>query len=178
MTDEFRLPDPIRAASKLPDRSAIIVRHRDDVSRAEIARQLRPIATQRGLMLLISEDPALAHAIEANGLHLPERIATTAHHWKALRPNWLITAAAHSIEALARAARAGADAALLAPIFPTRSHPERGALGVSRARIMAGMQTLPLYALGGVSSQTARRLTGSLFVGFAVIDALSAAHSE
>jgi thiamine-phosphate pyrophosphorylase len=127
---------------------------------------------------LISEDAGLADAIRANGLHLPERFAASAHHWKALRPGWLITTAAHSIEAVFRAARAGADAALLAPIFPTRSHPERAALGVSHARSIAKLRILPLYALGGVNGQTARHLTGSAFVGFAAIDALSPGHKE
>jgi thiamine-phosphate pyrophosphorylase len=95
-----------------------------------------------------------------------------------VHPSWLVTAAAHSEYALACAARAGADAALLAPAFPTLSHRERASLGVARLRLMAARATLPVYALGGVNAQTAQRLAGARFAGIAAIDGLLLDHSS
>jgi len=173
MTDETQAQDPIAAARNLRRGCAIIVRHRDSASRALLAMRLQAIAQSRDLLLLISQDAELAIRLGADGLHLPESRAREAAHWKTLRPQWLVTAAAHSAAAVARAARAGADAALLAPIFPTRSHPDRAALGAVRARLIARSAPLPLYALGGVSAATALRLSNSPFAGFAAIEALS-----
>jgi thiamine-phosphate pyrophosphorylase len=172
MTDEKRLRDPVAAAQLLPRTAAIILRHTAPVTRRSLAEALRRIAHERGLLLLIAGDPLLAARIGADGLHLPETRASEARHWKSAHPSWLITAAAHSEHALIRAACAGADAALLAPAFPTLSHKERASLGVARLRLMAARAILPVYALGGVNAQTAQRLAGARLAGIAAIDGL------
>jgi len=84
----------------------------------------------------------------------------------------MITAAAHSERALATARIACADAALLAPVFATPSHPEREPLGLLRARLIAARAGLPVYALGGVNAETASRLAHADFAGIAAIEAL------
>ena len=172
MTDEKRLRDPVAAARLLPKGAAIILRHTMPETRAALAEALSRIARERGLLLLIAGDAPLAARIGADGLHLPEARASEAKHWKCVHPSWLITAAAHSEHALIRAARAGADAALLAPAFPTLSHKERASLGVSRLRLMAARAVLPIYALGGVTAQTVQRLAGARLAGIAAIDGL------
>jgi thiamine-phosphate pyrophosphorylase len=172
MTDRERLPDPLEAARALPRGSAIIVRHTDPRARADLAQRLRRMARSRGLLLLIAGDPHLARAVGADGLHLPEARAWEAAHWRAMRPIWLITAAAHSLRSLSIATRAGADAALLAPVFATASHPDREPLGPVRANLIALHAPLPVYALGGINALTIRTLRGSTFAGIAAIEAL------
>jgi thiamine-phosphate pyrophosphorylase len=172
MTDEIRLPDPLNAARALPKGGAIIVRHRQAKARSLLAERLKPIAKQRSLILLIGEDADLAVSSGADGLHLPETRLNEAAHWKAIRPFWLITAAAHSGHALMLAARSCADAVLLAPAFPTRSHADRSSLGILRFRFMAQDAAVPVYALGGVDAQTILRLAGSSAVGIAAISGL------
>ena len=173
VTDDVRLPDPTAAAAGLPRGCAVILRHRDPAARSKLARLLRNITRERGVMLLISEDTDLARTVGADGLHWPERLAGRAAHWKTLRPNWFVTAAAHSGAAVAAAARARADAVLLAPVFQTLSHPEGATLGVLRASNIARQSPVPVYALGGVNGRTAMRLVGSSLAGIAAIEALA-----
>ena len=90
LTDDDRLPDPLATASRLPAGSLVIVRARRAERRAQLAMQLRKIAWGRGLILLIADDPALARAVGANGIHLPEARAREAAHWRARNPQWLI----------------------------------------------------------------------------------------
>jgi thiamine-phosphate pyrophosphorylase len=172
MTDEKRVPDPLAAAGSLPRGSAIILRHTNPKTRAALGRRLCQIARDRGLTLLVAGDAKLAADIGAHGLHLPEARAREAAHWRALRPSWLITAAAHSLRGLMTARSAGADAALLAPVFATSSHPDRAALGVLRTRLMAARAGIPVYALGGVNAQTIARLKDASIAGIAAIDGL------
>ena len=169
MTDDFRLPDPVAAARALPPGSLVIVRARDGKRRAELAKQLRAIAWARGLILLIADDPALARAVGANGLHLPERRLHEAAHWRAKNPGWLITAAAHSLGAVLRAGHA--DAVLLSPVFATASHKNAPALSAVRARSIARSMNTPVFALGGVTARNAAQLSG--FAGIAAIGALN-----
>ena len=63
------------------------------------------------------------------------------------------------------------DAVFLSPVFPTRSHPGRGALSAVCANAIARALTLPVYALGGVDARNAALLSG--FVGIAAIGALA-----
>jgi thiamine-phosphate pyrophosphorylase len=172
MTDENRLADPVTAAGALPRGSAIILRHTDAETRARLAFALARTASRQGLILLIAADPALAMRVGAGGLHLPESRFNEAAHWKALRPRWLVTVAAHSSRALSRAASFRADAGLLAPAFPTQSHKERASIGVARFRLMAAGASLPVYALGGVNAQNVAMLRGARLTGVAAIEGL------
>src|SRR5437660_1274823 len=97
--------------------------------------------------------------VDAAGFNAAFRAASNralAAHWRAKRPRWLITCAVHSLSASARALSAGADAVFLAPVFATPSHPGRSYLGPLRARIIAKLVTVPVYALGGVDARSAR----------------------
>lgn len=166
MTDMARLPDPVAAVAGLPPGAAVIVRHGDAGARRALVHDLRPLCRRSGLRLLVAADPALAATVD--GLHLPEAMARRRQRRPA--PGWLVTAAAHSPAALVRAAAAGADAALLSPVFATRSHPDAVALGPLRfARLVRGAP-LPVYALGGVTLETVPRLSASGAAGVAGID--------
>jgi thiamine-phosphate pyrophosphorylase len=169
MTDDLRLPDPMAAAMALPPGSLLILRARDSKRRAELARHLSPVVRARELIFLIADDPTLARAIGANGLHLPEALARQAAHWRAKNPGWLITASAHSLGAALRAHHA--DAILLSPVFATQSHAKAQPLTAARARLIARGLTTPVFALGGIHAGNAALLSG--FSGLAAIGGLN-----
>lgn len=173
MTDDQRLPDPGAAARALPRGSLVILRARDGARRAALAKELSAIAYERDLFLLIAGDAALAARVAADGIHLPEARAREAAHWRACHPYWLITAAAHSARAIWRARNARADAALLSPVFATRSHEDARPLGAVRFRLLAQSAGLPVYALGGIDARTALALGGENLAGIAAIGALA-----
>ena len=164
MTDDDRLPDPIAAARALPRGSLVIIRARDAKRRRALAAALS--AETDGLILLAADDPVLADAL--HGIHLPEARAREAALWRAVRPGWVITVAAHSARALHAPY---ADAVLLSPVFATRSHPGAPALTPARARLIARASLLPVLALGGVNARNAALLSG--FSGIAAIDGLN-----
>jgi thiamine-phosphate pyrophosphorylase len=175
MTDALRLADPISAACALPRGSAVILRHYEMAERAALGRALAVICRRRGLLLLVAGDRRLAAAIGAGGLHLPEGAVREWPRGMIRRcgdRDWLVTAAAHSPAAIRLAARAGADAVLLAPVFATQSHPDAEPIGALRFARWCRKSPLPVYALGGVGGETARRLRGSGAAGIAGIGAL------
>ena len=182
MTDEVRLGDPDAAIFALPPGSAVIFRHYRADDRRAIATRLAGICRRRGLKLLIAGDARLAIEVGAQGLHLPEYLARrlACHRWgrRGSRPGWLITVAAHSLPALQRARRLGADAVLLAPVFATASHPGVRPLGPLRFSAWAGRSPVPVYALGGVTAANAGRLAASGAAGIAGISGLSGAGEE
>jgi len=173
MTDDARLADPAAAIASLPRGSAVILRHYDDPGRAALGHRLLALSRDAGVRLLIAGDARLACRLGADGLHLPEWMARRGLWRGWLRPGWLVTAAAHSPAALWHARRAGADAALLAPVFATASHPEAKPLGVLRFTAWCRRAPLPVYALGGITAETVGRLAASRAAGIAAIGGLT-----
>ena len=82
----------------------------------------------------------------------------------------LTLATAHDLADIGLANRLRADAVLLSPAFPTRSHPDAPTLGPSRFRLLAAHARMPVIALGGMTAGTARRLK---WPRWAAIDGLS-----
>lgn len=175
MSDETRLPDPESVLAGLPKDAAVIFRHYGVPDRRARAAALVIAAHARGIRVLVAGDWRLARAVGADGLHLPEAMVRRGPWpWRRERPRgWLLTAAAHSAAALRRAARAGADAALLGPAFPTASHPGRPALGALRFAALARRSPLPVVAVGGLTAARARRLLGSGAAGAAGIGGIA-----
>lgn len=173
LTDPERTPDPMAAARRLPRGAAVIYRHFGASDRRRVARGLVRLCRSRDLRLLISADPDLAFAVGADGVHWPQ---------ERLPPSrtdpGLATASAHDVAGLREAARFGADACLLSPVFPTRSSSANPCLGLFRASQLARAAALPVIALGGVNAINARRLSGRGFAGIAAIDGLLGLEAE
>jgi len=168
-TDPARTPDPVAAARALPPGSGVVYRHFGEEGADAIASSLTAACRDQGHVLLIAADPELAARVNADGVHWPERRLAQAR--RSGRRGWM-TASAHSPRAVARAARSGADAVFLSPVFRSASPSAGAPLGPLRARIAALAAPLPVYALGGIKKETARRLLCSQLSGLAAIEAL------
>jgi thiamine-phosphate pyrophosphorylase len=171
MTDDERLADPVGAARALPRGSMVILRARDGARRGALAAELRVVAKDRSLKFLIAGDPDLAARIGADGIHLPQSGAGQATHWRARHSKWIITASAHSLRAILAVHHA--DAVIVAPVFPTASHPGGATLGALRLCILARQSPVPVYALGGIDARTVRSLQGAKLAGIAAVGALA-----
>ncbi len=158
--------------ARLPRGSAVVFRAFGAVDALERGKRLATVARRHGVILIVGRDGALAARLGALGVHLPERLAGRAGSVRALRRRFLITAAAHGLPAALCARRAGVDALVVSPVFPSRSPSAGRAIGVRAFAGLARAAALPTYALGGVDARTARRLAGCGSVGFAAIGGL------
>ena len=163
VTDAARLPDPLPVARRLPRGTGILFRHYEWPwhERLKLARQLAALCRARGLWLVVAGDARLALSCKADGLHLPQGLLGRAAGIARRHPRWLLLAAAHDEGAVAGAARAGVDAVLISPVFPTASHPGAAGLGVLRFAMLsqtARRRGLGVYALGGIDGKSAQRL--------------------
>ena len=172
-TDPARVADPEAVARRLPHGAGIVFRAFGAADAVDQGRRLRKIADARGLLLLAGAELALAEAIKADGLHMPERRAGEIPGLKIAQPGWLITTAAHSAAALIMAEQVLADAVVVSPVFPSNSPSAGAPLGVEGLKALVATSSLPVYALGGVRAETAARLAGSGIVGIAAVEALA-----
>jgi thiamine-phosphate pyrophosphorylase len=150
---------------QLPRGSGLIFRHHHLPARERCARfaQLRRIARRHGHTVVLAGPPRTARAWRADGAYgSPASLACG--------PALLRLATAHSTREIAAAHRARADAVLLSPVFPTRSHPGAVALRPVRFRLLAAYAQAPVIALGGM---TAHRAWCLRWPRWAAIDGLS-----
>lgn len=172
-TDPERTPRPWETAARLPQGAGVVFRHFGASDARDAALRLRAVTAARGVLLLVGQDAALAEAVGADGVHLPERNADQAPALVGSRPDWLITGAAHvggDLDA------PGFHARILSPVFPAGGASGAApALGVDVFRRLVAAAPLPVYALGGVDARSVQALIGSGACGIAGIGSIAAA---
>lgn len=172
-TDPERTPRPWETAARLPAGSAVVYRAFGAADAVQTGQRLREAASGAGMRLLVGRDAHLAHAIEADGLHLPEREAERAANIRAEHPDWLLTAAWHGA---ASPQTEGLDALILSPVFPAGgASATKPALGVEGFQDRVRTIAAPVYALGGINPRNAGELLGSGACGLAGVDAVQSA---
>lgn len=173
-TDPERTPEPAAAAARLPRGAGVVMRTYGAAGGGQDAAAVARIARRRGLVLVVAGDPALARRLGAHGIHFPEARLPGRGTVAALRRRFLVTAAAHSASAARRARLAGADAVILSKAFPSASPSPGAPLGPVRFAARVRQAGLPVYALGGITARTARRLGASGAAGLAAVEAIAA----
>jgi len=153
------------ALRRLPRGSGFIFRHYHLPPEARVARwfELLRIARARGHVAVLADSALTALEWGADGVYGAPRALTPTR-------DLLTLATAHDLAEIGLANRARADALLLSPAFPTRSHPDAGPLGPVRFRLLAAHAAMPVIALGGMTPPTAHRLG---WPRWAAIDGLS-----
>lgn len=151
------------------------------VSLRVFASRLRVLTRVVGASLVVNGNARLARDVGADGVHLGGGAGTVVEAREVCgRPVW-VSVAAHSNGAVQRGLEDGADAVLVSPVFPSRppSRSEapksgRGLEAIRAARILAG-DRCAVYALGGVTAESASACVAAGADGVAVIRALLAA---
>jgi thiamine-phosphate pyrophosphorylase len=167
LTDPERTPRPWEIAARMPPDSGVIHRGFGRPEALEEAKRLRAVTRERSMTLLIGLDADLADAVEADGVHLPERSLSAAYALSGKRPDWILTGAVHSVEA-ALSAR-DLDAVLLSSIFPAGgASSSRPVLGLDALR-GASMAATPVLALGGVTAANVGALIDTGCAGVASV---------
>jgi len=127
----------------------------DPALRAVQAAGLQALCIAAGVPLLVNDDPALAAAIGAAGVHLGEGDAAIAAARALLGRDAIIGASCYDDDTRAQAAAtAGASYLAFGAMFPstTKPHARRAAPALLRAATRHG---LPLVAIGGITPDNA-----------------------
>ena len=153
------------ALARLPRRSGFIYRHYHLPPEERLAHflELGRKARARDHLVVLAGDVNLAAASGADGIYgAPLSLSP--------RPGLLRLATVHSMREMRQANAVGADAALVSPVFATRSHADARPLGPLQFRAIAVHAAMPVIALGGMDAVKASRLGWNRW---AAIDGLS-----
>lgn len=109
------------------------------------AQHLHPLA-------IINDRPAVAAAVDADGVHLGQDDFTVKDARAVLGPRKLIGVSTHSIDQARQAVLDGASYIGVGPTFPSRTKSFEGFPGVPLLREVASEIRLPAFAIGGIES--------------------------
>jgi thiamine-phosphate pyrophosphorylase len=170
--DTARLTARVRAALA---GGAAAIQYRNKSAGAELRRaQAAALAAARtpGALFIVNDDPALAAAVDADGVHVGADDGDVHAGRAAVGPARLVGVSCYDDFARAEAAvRAGADYVAFGSFFPSATKPlaRRADLGLL-AR--AGPLGVPLVAIGGIDAGNARVLARAGADAVAVIRAV------
>ena len=175
MTDPERVPDLPTALGALPRRCAIIYRHFGADHRAITARLLREVTQENEQQLLIGGgDVELALSVGADGVHFKRDAALIGpRDLRGTHPDMLITMAGlKGPNQTYQRPFTCLDGLFISSIFPSASPSAGEPIGAERLKMICADLSVPIFALGGITQQTAPYLFGTGVSGLAAIGGL------
>lgn len=179
--DQCGAREPVAYARVLIEAGASIIQLRDKDYRAgralALARQLAPLCAEAGALFVVNDRIDVALLSEAPAVHLgPDDIPLEVVAPR-LGPDVILGRSTNDLDEALAAAEAGADYVAFGPMFPTES--KTG----SRMRAQRSLEQLaelcahvrcPVYAIGGITPESAPDIAKAGAAGVAVIGALAA----
>jgi thiamine-phosphate pyrophosphorylase len=121
-------------------------------------------------LFIVNDDPEVARACDADGVHVGQEDRGVADARAALGPDAIIGLSTHSEEQIAAAE--GPDYISVGPIWETPTKEGRPAVGLELVRHAAEQATAPFYAIGGIDPSNAGQVVEAGAHRLAVVRAI------
>ena len=150
-------PEPLLAAALRGGVDIVQLREKS-LSRREIelaAQTFRRLCDNHSALFIVNDDPDLARACDADGVHVGQDDLAAAEARALLGPDAIIGLSTHSEEQIAAAAKAPVDYVSVGPIWETPTKQGRPAVGLELISHAAASAAHPFFAIGGIDSSNA-----------------------
>lgn len=149
-------------------------KHASDEEFLDVARRCKKITDAYDVGLIINDNPHVAAAIGAAGVHVGQDDTPVPQVRAIVGPDAIIGVSAHNVAEALAAREQGADYLGIGGITPTTTKPEAAALSFEELdAIMAAFEG-PCVAIGGVNAKTIPACKEHPFAGYAVVSAIIA----
>jgi thiamine-phosphate pyrophosphorylase len=115
-----------------------------------IAREVRGVTQELGVLFIMNDRPDLARLAEADGVHLGQDDLDVFAARSILGPDSLVGISTHNCAQLQKAILDGADYVGVGPTFPSKTKSFDTLAGVDYVRHVAATTSLPAFAIGGI----------------------------
>ena len=136
-----------------------------ELGRAEIERAaatFRRVADTFSALFILNDDPELARACDADGVHVGQDDVSAEQARELLGPNAVVGLSTHSEEQIAASAERPVDYISVGPIWETPTKEGRPAAGLSYVEYAARVAgDRPWFAIGGIDLDNDREVTAA-----------------
>ena len=132
-----------------------------ELGRAEIERAagtFRRIADTFSALFILNDDPELARACDADGVHVGQDDVSAEQARELLGEDAIVGLSTHSEEQIAASAERPVDYISVGPIWETPTKEGRPAVGLDLIRHAAAQAPHPFFAIGGIDTGNAEEV--------------------
>jgi thiamine-phosphate pyrophosphorylase len=125
------------------------------------ALTFRRLCDTYSALFIVNDDPSLARACDADGVHVGQDDATVAEAREALGPDAIVGLSTHSEEQIAAAAQQPVDYISVGPVWETPTKEGRPGVGLDLVSHAAENATHPFFAIGGIDPSNAEEVVSA-----------------
>ncbi len=134
------------------------------LGRAAIERAadtFRRVCDTYSALFIVNDDPDLARACDADGVHVGQDDGSVAAARELLGPDAIVGLSTHSREQIEASAGAPVDHISVGPIWETPTKAGRPAVGLELISYAAAHAPHPFFAIGGIDTENAGEVLGA-----------------
>ncbi len=150
-------------------------KHVTDDEYAAIAHEVKAICDKHGVPLIINDNPDVAIAVRAAGVHVGQEDLEASRVRDIVGPDAIVGVSAATVAEALAAQAAGADYLGVGAIVATATKPEAGVVTHDELAAIVDAVDIPVVAIGGVNAQTIPTLADLGLAGYSVVSAIIAA---
>ena len=139
------------------------------------ARVIQDLCRSFHVPFLINDNVELAKRLDADGVHVGQSDEAADAVRAYLGPNKIIGVTAKTVQQALDAEKAGADYLGSGAVFGTSTKPDAIPLPLDRFQEICESVSIPVVAIGGITSENILQLEGRKMSGFAVVSDIFAA---
>ena len=138
------------------------------------ARQIKALCRKYHVPFVINDSVEIALATDADGVHVGQEDMEAKHVREKLGADKIMGVTAKTVEQAIRAHECGADYLGVGAVFPSPT--KKNAIGITHEQLreICAAITIPVVAIGGITSQNIMQLNNTGIEGVAVISGIFA----
>ncbi len=138
------------------------------------AEEIRKICKKYQVPFVVNDNVDIALAADADGVHVGQSDMETKDVRSKLGPDKIIGVSVQTVEQALLAQKHGADYLGAGAVFPTSSKADASEVSLETLKAICEAVDIPVIAIGGISTDNVRDLSGNGLCGVAVISAVFA----
>lgn len=140
----------------------------------EEAKEIKELCRKYQIPFVINDNVEIAREMDADGVHVGQSDMEAGNVREVLGPDKIIGVSAQMVEQAVLAEQRGADYLGVGAVFPTGSKADAEDVPLETLKAICQAVSIPVIAIGGISTGNILKLAGSGICGIAVISAIFA----
>lgn len=138
------------------------------------AQSIKELCSRYGVPFLINDSVEIAAAVEADGVHVGQSDMEAGDVRRWLGNNKIIGVSAQTVEQALLAEKHGADYLGVGAVFHTGTKKDASDVSYQTLKDICAAVHIPVVAIGGITADNMKHLSGSGICGVAVVSAIFA----